>query len=68
MFTTYAPCVDCAKLILQSGIKELYYELDYKNDDGIDLLKKYSRVKIHQYESEQEFLQFIDEGLLPYSH
>lgn len=68
MFTTYAPCVDCAKMILQSGIKELYYELDYKSDDGIDLLKKYSRVKIHQYESEQEFLQFIDEGLLPYSH
>ena len=68
MFTTYAPCVDCAKMILQSGIKELYYELDYKNDDGIALLKKYSHVKIHQYESEKEFLEFIDEGLLPYSH
>jgi dCMP deaminase len=68
MFTTYAPCVDCAKLILQSGIKELYYELDYKNDDGIDLLKEYSHVKIHQYETEKEFLEFIDEGLLPYSH
>ena len=68
MFTTYAPCLHCAKLILQSGIKELYYELDYKNTEGIDLLKKYSHVKIHQYESEKEFLQFIEEGLLPYSH
>jgi len=26
MFCTYAPCVDCAKLILQSGIKEFHYE------------------------------------------
>ena len=68
MFTTYAPCIDCAKLILQSGIKGLYYEEDYKNDDGINLLKKYSRVKIYQYQREKEFLEFIDEGLLPYTY
>lgn len=50
MFTTYAPCIHCAKLILQSGIKELYYELDYKNTEGIDVLKKYSNVKIYKLE------------------
>lgn len=48
MFCTYAPCVDCSKLILQSGIKNFYYEEDYKNAEGIDLLKKYSRVKIYK--------------------
>jgi dCMP deaminase len=26
MFTTYAPCVNCLKHILQSGIREVFYE------------------------------------------
>ena len=68
MFTTYAPCIHCAKLILQSGIKELYYEEEYKNEEGIELLKKYSHVKIYQYKIEQEFLQYIENGVLPFSH
>ncbi|MDP7368339.1 MAG: deaminase, partial [Candidatus Pacebacteria bacterium] len=46
MFTTYAPCIHCAKLILQSGISELYYEEDYKNDDGIEFLKEYGYLQI----------------------
>jgi dCMP deaminase len=46
MFTTYAPCIHCAKLILQSGISELYYEEDYKNDDGIEFLKEYGYFQI----------------------
>ena len=49
MFCTYAPCVDCAKLILQSGIKEFHYEHRYKNNDGLDLLEKYSNIKIVKY-------------------
>ena len=49
MFCTYAPCVDCAKLILQSGIRKFYYEEFYKNDNGIDLLKQYGNVYIRQY-------------------
>ena len=67
MFTTYAPCIHCAKLILQSGIKELYYEEEYKNEEGIELLKKYSHVKIYQYETEKEFSQYIEDGMLPFS-
>jgi len=63
MFTTYAPCIHCAKLILQSGIKELYYEEDYKNEEGIELLQKYSHVKIYQYETEKEFSQYIEDGM-----
>ena len=44
MFVTHAPCLECAKLILQSGIQELYYEFSYKNDAGINLLKANCRL------------------------
>ena len=39
MFVTHSPCVDCAKLILQSGIKEVYYIEDYRSTGGIDILR-----------------------------
>jgi len=40
MFVTHAPCLDCAKLVYQSGINSVYYQNSYRNDDGIDFLKK----------------------------
>ena len=40
MFCTHAPCLDCAKLVYQSGINSVYYRNSYRNDDGIDFLKK----------------------------
>jgi dCMP deaminase len=40
MFATHAPCLDCAKLIHQSGITRLYYKNTYRNDDGIKFLEK----------------------------
>jgi dCMP deaminase len=40
MFITHAPCLDCAKLIYQSGINSVYYRNAYRNDDGIEFLKK----------------------------
>ena len=40
MFITHAPCLDCAKLAYQSGINSVYYRNSYRNDDGIDFLKK----------------------------
>lgn len=60
MFCNYAPCVDCAKLILQSGIKEFHYEEDYKNLDGINLLKKYSDVNIFKHQRELDFIEFTE--------
>jgi len=39
MFITHSPCLDCAKLIYQSGITSVYYRSDYRSDDGIDFLK-----------------------------
>jgi dCMP deaminase len=40
MFITHAPCLDCAKLVYQSGIKSVYYRNSYKNTDGINFLNK----------------------------
>ena len=40
MFITHAPCMDCAKLVYQSGISKVYYGTDYRNSDGLDFLQK----------------------------
>jgi dCMP deaminase len=40
MFITCAPCVECAKMIYQSGIKEVFYGEEYRNNDGIEFLNK----------------------------
>jgi dCMP deaminase len=40
MFITHAPCLDCAKLIYQSGISSVLYRHSYRNTDGIDFLEK----------------------------
>jgi dCMP deaminase len=39
MFITHAPCMDCAKLIFQSGINRVVYGQAYRNRDGLDFLK-----------------------------
>jgi dCMP deaminase len=40
LFVTHAPCLDCAKIIYQAGIREVYYKNDYRSIDGINFLKK----------------------------
>jgi len=40
MYVTTAPCLECAKLIIQAGITRLVYKDDYRISDGIDLLKR----------------------------
>jgi len=40
MYITLSPCFDCAKLIIQSGIKRVVYAEEYKITTGIDLLKQ----------------------------
>jgi dCMP deaminase len=40
MFITHAPCLECAKIIHQAGIKEVYYRHNYRTIDGIEFLKK----------------------------
>lgn len=40
MFITHSPCLDCAKLIYQSGINRVFYSNNYRSTDGIDFLTK----------------------------
>jgi dCMP deaminase len=40
LFITHAPCLDCAKLIYQSGINNVLYRNTYRSDDGITFLNK----------------------------
>lgn len=49
MFITHAPCIECAKLIFQSGISRVYYGENYRDDGGIKFLKQ-SGVEVIQHD------------------
>lgn len=40
LYVTMSPCPDCAKLIIQSGIKKVYYRDKYRLAEGLDILKR----------------------------
>jgi dCMP deaminase len=40
IFVTTAPCIECAKLIIQAGIKNVFWSEEYKTMDGIRLLEQ----------------------------
>ncbi len=40
LYVTSSPCIECAKLIIQSGIKRVVYAHSYRLSDGLDLLKR----------------------------
>ena len=51
LFVTHSPCIECAKLIYQSGISSVYYNENYRDDAGIKFLEK-SGVKIEKISKE----------------
>ena len=40
LFVTHSPCLDCAKLIYQSGISRVWYGVEYRDSSGPDFLRK----------------------------
>ena len=40
LYVTASPCMECAKLIIQSGISRVVYRDEYRLTDGVDLLRK----------------------------
>ena len=48
MFITHAPCVECAKLIATSGIKQVYYRNTYRSDEGVVFLQLCGVATQHQ--------------------
>ena len=49
LYVTCQPCFDCAKLIIQSGIKRVVYSEDYHTNDGLELLKM-AEIEVKQIE------------------
>lgn len=48
LYTSTAPCYECAKLIIQAGIEKVYWIVGYTNNDGLDLLKA-CRILVERY-------------------
>ena len=40
MFITHSPCLDCAKLVYQSGIGSVIYRNSYRSSEGVDFLTR----------------------------
>ena len=49
LFVTHAPCMDCAKLIYQAGIRRVWFRNSYRDDAGIHFLKA-SGIQVEQIE------------------
>lgn len=47
MYCTMSPCINCAKVIVNSGIKKLVYMEEYRDTSGLDLLKSAGIVVVH---------------------
>lgn len=56
MYVTCSPCIECAKLIIQAGIKELVYKEVYHDTSGLELLKE-CNVKIRKFENYDKEVQ-----------
>ncbi len=40
LYVTDSPCIECAKLIIQAGIRRVVYSREYRLSDGLDLLRR----------------------------
>jgi dCMP deaminase len=52
IFITHAPCLDCAKLIYQAGIKQVYFGTAYRDNLGVEFLKK-SGIGVTQIDNQE---------------
>ena len=60
LYVTASPCIECSKLIIQSGIKRVVYAEKYRLTDGIDLLKR-AGVKV-EYMNPEEMGSSVEES------
>ena len=49
LYVTASPCMECAKLIIQAGIKRVVYSEEYRITDGVDLLRR-AGVQVEKYD------------------
>ncbi|MBO4370560.1 MAG: dCMP deaminase family protein [Paludibacteraceae bacterium] len=53
MYVTTSPCIECAKLIIQAGIKRVVYAEEYHVTDGIELLRR-AGIEVCKIETDHE--------------
>lgn len=53
LYITDAPCLECAKLIIQAGIARVVYTKEYRISDGVDLLRR-AGVRVEKFEEGNE--------------
>lgn len=51
LFTTHSPCVTCSQLIINAGIREVVYNIAYRDQRGLDLLDE-AGVSFHEYQGQ----------------
>ena len=51
IFITHAPCIECSKLIFQSGIRRVYFGAQYRDDSGVRFLEA-SGITVTQVEGD----------------
>jgi dCMP deaminase len=54
LYVTASPCIECAKLIIQAGIKRVVYSEKYRLEDGIELLKRANIEVVYINKEEKE--------------
>jgi dCMP deaminase len=64
IYVTHFPCLQCCKALIQSGIKTVYYAVDYKNHPyAVDLFKqanvKVQQVELERTEDDKQKLEFM---------
>ena len=60
LYVTASPCIECSKLIIQSGIKRVVYAEKYRLTDGVDLLKRAGVVVEYMNPDEEASLETED--------
>jgi len=49
LYVTTSPCIECSKLIIQSGIKRVVFSEKYRQTDGLELLERANIELVHLY-------------------
>jgi dCMP deaminase len=51
LYVTSSPCIECAKLIIQAGIRRVVFTENYRLEDGIELLRR-ADISVEQVEDD----------------
>jgi dCMP deaminase len=54
IYITSSPCIECAKLIIQAGIKRVVFADMYRTDEGVNLLKR-AGITINYFEIDKNY-------------